>query len=158
MQTSIPHSKGIKASKHLRELSKKNSSHKSNHCFSIVNIGVKQLCVQLQKLFTKKRLAMGTICAPAYTNILMGQFDRKYIHPLLEGLSLSYFRFLDDILFIWTGSKDQLITFLNDLNTKHNSVKFEYKISQSKIYFLDANFISKTIIYTQRIIEKKQTD
>ena len=100
---------------------------------------------------------MGTICAPAYTNILMGQFDRKYIHPLLEGLSLSYLRFLDDIFFIWTGSKDQLITFLNDLNTKHNSVKFEYKISQSKIYFLDADVHTKNNnLYTKNY--RKEAD
>ena len=73
---------------------------------------------------------MGTICAPEYANIFMDHFERKYIYPFLEGLSLSYLRFIDNIFFIWTGSKDQLITFLNDLNTKHNSIKFEYKISQ----------------------------
>ena len=48
-----------------------------------------------------------------------------------------YLRFNDNILFIWTGSIDKLITFSNDLNAKHNSIKFEYKISQSSIPFLD---------------------
>ena len=79
---------------------------------------------------------MGTICAPAYANIFMDHFERKYIYPFLEGLLLSYLRFNDDIFFIRTGSKDQLITFLSELNTKHNSIKFEYKISQSSIPFL----------------------
>ena len=45
----------------------------------------------------------------------------KYVFPLLEGLSLNYLIFMDDIFFIWTGSKGQLIKFLNDLNTKHKS-------------------------------------
>ena len=53
---------------------------------------------------------MGTICKPAYANIFMDHFEKKYIYPFLEGLSLSYVRFIDDIFFIRTGSKDELIT------------------------------------------------
>ena len=68
---------------------------------------------------------MGTICTLAYAKIFMDHFERKYIYPFLKGFSLHHLRFLDNILFIWIGSKDQLITFLNDLNTKHNSIKFE---------------------------------
>ena len=41
------------------------------------------------------------------------------------------------------------ITYLNDLNTKHNSIKFDYKISQSIIPFLTQKFRSKTKHYTQ---------
>ena len=31
---------------------------------------------------------MGTICAPAYANIFMDHFERKYIYPFLEGRKL----------------------------------------------------------------------
>ena len=65
---------------------------------------------------------MGPIFAPACANIFVDHFERKYIYPFLEGLSLSYLRFIDDIFLIWTGSKHQLITFLSDLNTKNNSI------------------------------------
>ena len=41
--------------------------------------------------------AIGTIRAPAYANIFMDHYERKYIYPYLEGLSLSYLRFIDDI-------------------------------------------------------------
>ena len=77
-----------------------------------------------------------TISAPAYAKIFMDHFERKYIYSLLKGLSLSYLRFIDNIFFILTGSEEQLITFLKDLNTEHNSIKFGYKISQSSIPFL----------------------
>ena len=43
---------------------------------------------------------MGTVCAPAHANILIDHFERKYIYPFLEGLSLSYLRFIDDNFFI----------------------------------------------------------
>ena len=95
---------------------------------------------------------MGTICAyaPAYANIFMDHFERKYIYSFLEGLSLSYLRFTDDIFFIWTCSKDQLITFLNNLNAKHDSVKLEYKMSQSRIPFLDTGVsIKNNYLYTK---------
>ena len=101
--------------------------------------------------------ALGTIYAPAYANIFTDHFERKCIYPLLEGLSLSYLRFNDDISFIWTGSKDQLITFSNDLNAKHNSIKSEYKISQSSIAFLVTEvYIKNNKLYTK--IYRKETD
>ena len=40
----------------FKELSKKNSSYKSSHSFFVANCDVKQVCVQLQKLNTNKRL------------------------------------------------------------------------------------------------------
>ena len=76
----------------------------------------------------------------------------------LEGISLNYLRFIDDIFFILTGSRHRLTTFLNDLNTKHDAIKFEYKMSQTSIPFPARKFISKTTNYTQRFIGKKQTD
>ena len=104
-----------------------------------------------------KGCPIGTICTPSYANIFMDHFERKYIYPYLEGLSQSYLRFIDDIFFIWTGSKDQLITFLNDLNTKHNSIKFEYKIAQSNIPFLDTDvYFKNNRLYIN--ICRKETD
>ena len=99
---------------------------------------------------------MATICAPAYDNVFLDLL-KENIYPFLGGLLLSYLRFIDDIFFISTGSKDQLITFLNDLNTKHNSIKFEYKISQSSIPFLDMKaYIKINKLYTK--IHRKETD
>ena len=58
---------------------------------------------------------------------------------------------------IWTGSKNQLKTFLNDLNTKHNSIKFEYKVSQSSMLFLGMEvYIKSNKLFTN--IYRKGTD
>ena len=74
-----------------------------------------------------KGCAMGTICAPSYANIFMDHFEKKLIYPFIKGLSLIYLRFIDDIFFIWTGNKKDLMKFLNDLNTKDESIKFQYQ-------------------------------
>ena len=71
------------------------------------------------------RYAMGTICAPAYTNIFMAQY-------------------IDDIFMIWTGTKQVLLIFLENLNSKHKTIKFEHNISHSKTVFFD------TLIYKDK--------
>ena len=49
--------------------------------------------------------AMGTICAPSYTNIFMDHFEKKLIYPFINGFPLIYLRFIDDIFLIWIGNK-----------------------------------------------------
>ena len=95
-------------------------------------------------------------CAPAYANIFKNHFEREIYLPFIERLSLSCLSFIDDIFLICIVSKDQLITFLNDLNTKHNSIKFEYKISQSSMPFLDTEvYIKNNKLYIK--VYRKET-
>ena len=71
---------------------------------------------------------MGTICAPSYGNIFMDHFEKKLTYPFIKGFSLIYLRFIDYKFLIWTGKKKDLVKFLNELNTKQKSIKFEYQI------------------------------
>ena len=129
LYTSIPNSEGIKAVKaYLENFSRKTVATKVVTTFLLLILTLSNFVFNCKNYLQIKSCAMGTTCAPAYTNIFMDHFERKYIYPFLEGLSLSYLRFIDDILFIWTGSKQQLIAFLNDLNTKHNSIMFNITI------------------------------
>ena len=102
---------------------------------------------------------MGTVSALSYANIFMEHFERKYSIYLcfLQGLSLIYLSFIDDIFFLRTGSKEQLIRNLDELNTKHNSIEFEYKISKTIISFLGTDVYIKTNkLYAK--IYRKQND
>ena len=45
-----------------------------------------------------------------------------------------FLRFIDNIFFIWTGSKGQPITFLNSLNTKHMEIYIKNNKLYTKIY------------------------
>ena len=96
---------------------------------------------------------MGTICAPAYANIFMAYFEEKFIYPLIDAKTLLYLRFIDDIFMIWTKSEKYLIEFLNELNTKHTSIKFEFKYSRQQIEFLDT-----LVCKLQTTLYKKPTD
>ena len=100
---------------------------------------------------------MGTICSPSYANIFMEHFERRFICPFIKTFSLICFKFIDDIFFIWTGSKTDVENFLNELNTKHPSIKFEYDISKEGISFLDIKiYIKNSELHTK--IFRKKTD
>ena len=67
----------------------------------------------------------------------MAYFEEKFIYPLIDAKTLLYLCFIDDIFMIWTKLEKDLPEFLNELNTKHFSIKFEFKYSRQQIEFLD---------------------
>ena len=79
---------------------------------------------------------METICPPFWTNFT-DHFENKFIYPFIKRTSLVYLRFIDDIFFIWTGNKKDLMKFLNELNSKDESFKFEHRISKTNLTLLD---------------------
>ena len=98
---------------------------------------------------------MRTLCTPSYANIFMDHFERKFIYPFIKTFLLIYLRFIDDIFFMWTGSKSDLEKVLNELTTKHPSIKFEYEISKERISFLDTEINIKNNKLHTKIFRKK---
>ena len=85
----------------------------------------------------------------------MDHFERKFIYPFIKTFLLIYLRFIDDIFFIWTGSKTDLEKFLNELNTNHSSIKFENEIAKERISFLDTEiYIKNSKLHTKIFREK----
>ena len=56
--------------------------------------------------------AMGTICAPAYANIFVAQFEKQHIYPYITNNSILYLQYMDDIIMIWRETKQELLIFL----------------------------------------------
>ena len=64
----------------------------------------------------------------------MDHFEKKLIYAFIKGFSSIYLRFIDDIFFIWNSNKKDLIKFLNELNTKRESIKFDILDIKNKHY------------------------
>ena len=61
---------------------------------------------------------------------------KSNIYCYIKNKSILYLRYIDDISMIWTRTKPELLIFLENLNSKHKTIKFEHNISHSKISFL----------------------
>ena len=74
--------------------------------------------------------AMGTKCAPNYSNIFMA----RKIDPEILRMAINhgdgtfpikiFKRFLDDIIMIWCGSVERLHSFIKEINTINTSIQF----------------------------------
>ena len=83
-----------------------------------------------------KGTAMGKRFAPAYANIFMANweeevFNKCHIKPL------KYYRYLDDIWGLWSGSESDFIEFMSILNAHDPSIQLTHELSHSTIDFLD---------------------
>ena len=50
---------------------------------------------------------------------------------------LVWFRYIDDVLFIWTHGKDKLEELLKDFNNYHPNIKLTHEFNKESILFLD---------------------
>ena len=80
--------------------------------------------------------AMGTKVAPSYANLYMRVLEEK----LLEAYHLkptTWYRYIDDIFFIWNHGEESLKDWITYLNNAHPTIKFTAEYSTKSIHFLD---------------------
>ena len=83
-----------------------------------------------------KGTAMGTRMAPSYANIFMACFEDK----LLNSSTIRpahYYRYIDDIFFIWPHGEEEFLAFYKRANELHDSISFTMERSYEEIPFLD---------------------
>ena len=80
--------------------------------------------------------AMGTKTAPSHANNFMGHFEEAHVYTYCLQ-PLIWLRFIDDIFMIWTHGKTELINFVANLNSCHETIKFTAEISKTTVNFLD---------------------
>ena len=52
---------------------------------------------------------------------------------------LVWFRYIDDVFFIWTHGPDKLVSFMTEFNNYHPNIKFTYESNKENITCLDLN-------------------
>ena len=100
---------------------------------------------------------MGTICAPSCANIFMSEFEEKHIYRLIQTKSVINLRYINDIFMIWIKSESELRHFMNEINQKHQSIKFDFKFSKESIEFLDTLVYIDSKNRLQTTLYKKTT-
>ena len=100
---------------------------------------------------------MGTICAQHTLMFLWHNLKQK-IYTLSFMANLFISKIIEDIFIIWNGTTEELILFIVDLNKKHKTIKFDYKISTKQIGFLDTMVYRDQQHKIQTTIFRKPTD
>ncbi|XP_068096634.1 uncharacterized protein [Hyperolius riggenbachi] len=100
--------------------------------------------------------AMGSRMSPQYANLFMARLEENFLSTC-EIKPWAYFRFIDDILLIWTASQEELIRFHKNFSEYHKNIKLTLSFSTSHVSFLDTTiYIQDRILQTS--IYRKPTD
>ena len=78
-----------------------------------------------EELFIKKiGTAMGTKVAPTYACLFMGWLEEEFLQKKWNRVQPKLWRrYIDDIFFLWSGSVDDLESFITELNNHHRRRK-----------------------------------
>ena len=96
------------------------------------------------KLYTQKDgTSIGTRAAPSFAGKFMGELEEKALQAWAEldpaTIPEDWWRFIDDILFWWVGSREELLRFIQFMNEFHPAIKFtfEFDFATRSVNFLD---------------------
>lgn len=87
-------------------------------------------------------IAMGTNCAVSLANLFLAINLDPFIYDRRDAVLL-FFRFIDDLILIWTKSKPELLDFIETLQSLIPGIKFTFKASPELVAYLDLNIFIK---------------
>ena len=82
-------------------------------------------------------VAMGTRMGPSYACLFMGYIEELFHSQFNGPVPVLRKRYIDDIFGATTMSEEQLLRYIEELNSFNPSIKFTHEISRSQIAFLD---------------------
>ncbi|CAH2293660.1 Hypothetical predicted protein [Pelobates cultripes] len=80
---------------------------------------------------------MGTSMAPMYANAYMYVYEKEHILEKYQSNIIAYYRFIDDLFIIWSGTCESAHKMVQDLNLLPTPVRFTADISTEKVHYLD---------------------
>ena len=144
---SIPHEAGLQALEETLE----NRNHKQISAHKLVKMA--QFVLQ-NKFFEFNNdvlqqisgTAIGTKFAPPYACIFMDQIETKFLRTQSHQ-PMIWFKYIDDIFFVWTHGEEKLEEFMADFNAFNPNIQFTYESSKKSIAFLDLD----VALYNRRL-------
>ena len=135
----IPHEEGLASLRKFLD-ARKEKKVTTEILLELAEIVLKNNIFQLNEKTLKqlRRTAIGTKFAPPYAIIFMTDLEER----ILEDIELQtriWWRYIDDIFFIWEHGEDSLKQFIETLNACQPTIKFTAEWSKEEINFLDLN-------------------
>ena len=95
--------------------------------------------------------------APEYAIIFMDKLEREFLSTQTRK-PLIWWRYIDDIFFIWPHSREELYSFIEALNSFHPTIKFTCSENNNRIDFLDTTVIKSESGHLITTLFTKPTD
>ncbi|XP_060073403.1 uncharacterized protein LOC132553191 [Ylistrum balloti] len=142
LYTSIPHQDGIRAAKIALD-NRTNPTPSTWIILRMIAIILTNNCFRFDREFFLQiqGTAMGTKMAPNYAIIFMDHLEQRFLSTLMRA-PIVWWRYIDDIFFIWPHTREELTSFLEALNAYHPTIKFTSEISDTSVDFLDTTIYS----------------
>ena len=137
----IPHDEGL-AAVHKALERREDKSISSETLLELTELVLKNNIFEHDGRFfkQKKGTAIGTKMAPSYAILFMDELEQKLLDSADEK-PLVWWRYIDDVFFIWEHGEEKLKLFLDHLNQAESSIKFTANYSQDSVEFLDVKVI-----------------
>ena len=87
----------------------------------------------------------------------MDKFEREFLARYPLSLMV-WWRYIDDIFMIWPYSREELYSFINDLNNSHPTLRFTSDVSETTVNFLDVRITKDASGRIQTNLYSKPTD
>ena len=95
-------------------------------------------------------MAIRTKFAPPYAVHFMAALEEK----ILSKKPSVWWRYIDDIFFIWNHGEESLKEFINEINSFHPTIKFTADWSKEKFIFLDVEVTLKNGVLSTDLFVK----
>ena len=101
--------------------------------------------------------AIGTKFAPPYAILFMAALEEKILNKVKKKPNV-WWRYIDDIFFIWEHGEESLKKFLNEINSFHSTIKFTADWSKEKANFLDVEVtLNNGVLSTDLFVKPTDT-
>ena len=135
----MPHGKGLDSLHRFLE-TRDNKQISSHTLTELAKVVLKNNIFEFdEKIFKQKRgTAIGTKFAAPYAILFMSDFEEKMLESF-EKKPLIWWRYRDDILFIWEHGEESLKVFIEQVDMFDSTIKYTAEYSKEEVNFLDAN-------------------
>lgn len=89
-----------------------------------------------------KGVAMGAKFAPSVANLYMAKWEEESVMVEQYTDMVLYKRFIDDLIIMWKGSKESLMTLLETMNDNDRNISLTWDINKDRIHFLDLEILN----------------
>ncbi|CAJ0941598.1 unnamed protein product, partial [Ranitomeya imitator] len=164
LYSSIPHNKGLQAVEFFLKSRGLHTYAHNNFVRTLLEFVLTNNYFLFNGIYYHqlRGTAMGSPCAPTYTNLLLGWWEETMVFtedsvawwcPQI----IFWGRYIDDILVFWAGDVSSFGTFVQDLNKNDLGLRFTFETDWQTINFLDINIKKDTEGLLETTLFRKPT-